>query len=83
MEQSEMRTGVGGPNLAHGVSYKAPHPGLRFASAFPPHRFAGGGIRGSAFKCDSPALAGKGEMPRVRIPAARAQDKDYRTSYNR
>ena len=23
----------------------APHPGLSFASAFPPHRYAGGGIR--------------------------------------
>jgi hypothetical protein len=54
MERSEMRTGVGGADLAQGVSYEAPHPGLCFASAFPPHRFAGGGIRGSAFKCDSP-----------------------------
>jgi hypothetical protein len=32
-----------------------PHPGLCFASAFPPHRFAGGGIRECAAICDSSA----------------------------
>ena len=31
-----------------------PHPGLRFAPAFPPHRFAGGGIGERATKSDCP-----------------------------
>ena len=37
---SAAKVGVGGVSTT-----TAPHPGLRFASAFPPHRFAGGGIR--------------------------------------
>ena len=32
-----------------GVKKKAPHPGLRFAPAFPPRRFAGGGINADLF----------------------------------
>jgi hypothetical protein len=34
----ETSVGVGGVSTT-----KGPHPGLRFASAFPPHRFAGEG----------------------------------------
>ena len=37
---SAAKVGVGGVSIA-----TDPHPGLRFASAFPPHRFAGGGFR--------------------------------------
>jgi hypothetical protein len=36
VDASEASVGVGGVR-------KRPHPGLRSASAFPPHRFAGGG----------------------------------------
>ena len=42
VDASEASVGVGGARKT------APHPGLRFASAFPPHRFAGGRIKNEA-----------------------------------
>jgi hypothetical protein len=46
----------------------SPHPGLCFASAFPPHRFAGGGTKEYATKFD--CLPGKWEE--VTIPPVTA-----------
>src|SRR5689334_18398324 len=40
----ERSEGRGGGSLIASSQRRYPHPGLRFASAFPPHRFAGGGI---------------------------------------
>jgi hypothetical protein len=36
-----------GHDESFGALEKSAHPGLGFASAFPPHRFAGGGIEGA------------------------------------
>jgi hypothetical protein len=56
VDASNASVGVGGVS-SHRPWSATPHPGLRFASAFPPHRFAGGGIRKEAHRASHSATS--------------------------